>query len=69
MTYNFIRYTPLNGEYSNVWFDRKEISINALECRKSLSDIYETVNELLNREINGCLIPANRVVVGGKFFD
>ncbi|CAG9797004.1 unnamed protein product [Chironomus riparius] len=59
------RYTPLNGEYSNVWFDRKEIAIDVLECRKSLSAIYETVNELLNREIYGCSIPANRVVVGG----
>ncbi|KAG5675037.1 hypothetical protein PVAND_004976 [Polypedilum vanderplanki] len=36
-------YTPLNGEYSNVWFDRKQISIDAQECRKSLSNIYETI--------------------------
>lgn len=62
----FFSYTPLNGEYSNVWFDRKEISIEAQECRKSLSKIYETVNELLSREINGCGIASNRIVVGGK---
>jgi phospholipase/carboxylesterase len=59
------RYTPLNGEYSNVWFDRKSISIDALECRKSMATIYETVNEMLRREIDGCGIAANRVIVGG----
>lgn len=59
------RYTPLNGELSNVWFDRKSISIDAMECRKSLASIYETVNEMLIREIDGCGIQANRVVVGG----
>jgi phospholipase/carboxylesterase len=59
------KYTPMDGEYSNVWFDRKSISIDALECRKSMSAIYETVNEMLSREIYGCGIPARRVVVGG----
>ena len=60
------KYTPLGGEaYSNVWFDRKAVTQEALECRKSLSAIYETVNELLKREIEGCGIPARRVVVGG----
>lgn len=37
----------------------------AFEDRKSLSAIYETVNELLKREIDGCGIPARRIVVGG----
>lgn len=55
----------MNGEYSNVWFDRKSVTIEALENRKSMSSIYETVNELLKREIDGCGIPARRVVVGG----
>jgi phospholipase/carboxylesterase len=59
------KYTPMGGEYSNVWFDRKSISIDALESRKSLSSIYETVNDMLAREIDGCGIPARRVVVGG----
>jgi len=49
-----------------VWFDCKKISINDSECIESLSSIYETINELLNREIEGCGIPANRVIVGGK---
>lgn len=59
------KYTPMGGEYSNVWFDRKSISIDALENRKSLSGIYETVNDMLTREIEGHGIPARRVVVGG----
>lgn len=59
------KYTPLNGEYSNVWFDRKSINIEAQENRKSLAAIYETIQELLKREIDGCGIPAKRVIVGG----
>lgn len=60
------RYTPLNGEHSNVWFDRKQISIDALESRKSMAAMYETVKEMLTRESEGCGIPINRIVVGGK---
>jgi phospholipase/carboxylesterase len=59
------KYTPMGGEYSNVWFDRKSISIDALESRKSLTSIYETVNDMLTREIEGSGISAKRVVVGG----
>lgn len=59
------KYTPMGGEYSNVWFDRKSISIDALESRKSLSSIYDTVSDMLSREIDGCGIPARRVIVGG----
>lgn len=59
------KYSPMGGEYSNVWFDRKSISIDAVENRKSLSSIYETVNEMLTREIDGYGIPARRVIVGG----
>lgn len=59
------KYTPLGGEYSNVWFDRKLVTQDAQENRKSLASIYETINEILKREIEGCGIPARRVVVGG----
>lgn len=59
------RYTPLNNEYSNVWFDRKQVTIDALENRKSLASIYETVNELIDRETTSSGIPPNRVIVGG----
>ncbi|GAB0087817.1 lysophospholipase-like protein 1 [Sergentomyia squamirostris] len=58
------KYSPMNGELSHVWFDRKAISIEAKECRKSLSSIYETVGEMLKTEIDGG-IPENRIVVGG----
>lgn len=59
------KYTPLGGEYSNVWFDRKAVTVEAQENRKSLASIYETINELLKREIDGFGIPAKRIVVGG----
>lgn len=55
----------MNGEYSNVWFDRREISIEALECRKSLSSMYETVKEMIVRESEGSGLALNRIVVGG----
>ncbi|KAG4070003.1 hypothetical protein HA402_013663 [Bradysia odoriphaga] len=57
-------YTPLDGEKSHVWFDRKSISIDALESRKSLASSYELVNELIEAELNNG-IPINRIVVGG----
>lgn len=56
-------YTPLNGELSNVWFDRKSVTIQAKECRRSLATIYETVNEMIARETRE--IPLSRVIVGG----
>lgn len=59
------KYTPLEGEYSNVWFDRKSVTYEAHECRKSLSTIYDTINEMLRREIDGCGVQARRIVVGG----
>ncbi|XP_055903048.1 lysophospholipase-like protein 1 [Eupeodes corollae] len=57
-------YTPLEGELSNVWFDRRSITIDARENRKSLASIYETVHELINEEEN-LGIPAERIIVGG----
>jgi len=57
-------YTPMGGAESNVWFDRKAISIEALESRKSMSKIYESVHELINNEVSEG-IPVNRILVGG----
>lgn len=54
----------MNGENSNVWFDRKAIDINAQESRRSMASIYETVKELIQREIN-LGVPAERIIVGG----
>ncbi|KAL7048100.1 hypothetical protein ACKWTF_003213 [Chironomus riparius] len=59
------KHTPLKGKYSRVWFDCNKISIYDSERIESLSSIYETVDALLNREIEGCGIPANRVIIGG----
>lgn len=58
-------YTPLNNELSNVWFDRRAITIQAQENRRSLASIYETVNEMIDRETKFSNIPESRVIVGG----
>lgn len=57
-------YTPMNGENSNVWFDRKAIDINAQESRRSMVSIYEKVTEMIQREINLGVSP-ERIIVGG----
>lgn len=55
--------TDFPSQKSHVWFDRKSISIDSLESRKSLANSYELVNELIENELkNG--IPINRIVVG-----
>uniref|UniRef100_A0A182W169 palmitoyl-protein hydrolase n=1 Tax=Anopheles minimus TaxID=112268 RepID=A0A182W169_9DIPT len=57
-------YTPMGGENSNVWFNRKRIEMDCPEIRTSLASIYDTVNEMLVREM-AAGIPLNRIVVGG----
>lgn len=57
-------YTPLDGQLSNVWFDREQISIQAPENRKSMSNIYKSIKELINNEV-AQKIPINRIMVGG----
>ncbi|CAD6994791.1 unnamed protein product [Ceratitis capitata] len=57
-------YTPLSGEQSNVWFDRRAISIDVLENRKSISQIYDKINDIINNEAE-LGITSNRIVVGG----
>lgn len=57
-------YTPNDGDLSNVWFDRKDISIDAQECRLSLAKIYESVNELIRNEVQKGISPS-RIIVGG----
>ncbi|XP_022217098.1 lysophospholipase-like protein 1 [Drosophila obscura] len=58
------KYTPLNGQESNVWFDRRSVNIAAQESKKSMSQCYESVNQLIEDEVsNG--IPASRIIVGG----
>ncbi|XP_055613838.1 lysophospholipase-like protein 1 [Uranotaenia lowii] len=57
-------YTPMGGENSNVWFNRKRIEMDCPEIRTSLASIYDTVNEILKREIAQG-VPAERIIVGG----
>lgn len=57
-------YTPMDGQNSNVWFDRKAIEYNAPESRRSMAQIYETVSKLIEREINLGISP-DRIIVGG----
>ncbi|ETN63290.1 hypothetical protein AND_005004 [Anopheles darlingi] len=57
-------YTPMGGENSNVWFNRKRIEMDCPEIRTSLASIYDTVNELLVREM-AAGVPLSRIIVGG----
>ncbi|XP_034487794.1 lysophospholipase-like protein 1 [Drosophila innubila] len=58
------KYTPLNGQPSTVWFDRRSVNIAAQESRKSMSECYNIVQQLIQTEVdNG--IPLNRIIVGG----
>ncbi|ALC47704.1 CG6567 [Drosophila busckii] len=58
------KYTPLNGSYSHVWFDRQSVNIAALETRKSMSQSYDIVQKLIQNEVDEG-IPINRIIVGG----
>ncbi|XP_039968455.1 lysophospholipase-like protein 1 isoform X1 [Bactrocera tryoni] len=57
-------YTPLSGQLSNVWFDRRAISIKALENRESLSLMYKKMNDLIQNEVDLGVLP-NRIIIGG----
>ncbi|XP_023175490.1 lysophospholipase-like protein 1 [Drosophila hydei] len=58
------KYTPLNGQLSTVWFDRRSVNIAAQESKKSMSQSYEIVQKLIQNEID-LGIPLNRIIVGG----
>ncbi|XP_065077136.1 lysophospholipase-like protein 1 [Ochlerotatus camptorhynchus] len=57
-------YAPMGGDNSNVWFNRKRIEMDCPEIRTSLASIYDTVNEILIREMAQG-VPASRIIVGG----
>lgn len=57
-------YTPMDRQLSNVWFDRKQITIDAKEDRLSLAKIYDSVNELIRNEVEKGIAPS-RIIVGG----
>lgn len=57
-------YTPSNGMISNVWFNRKEISISVPEDEDSINSMCHTISQLIDTEhSNG--IAYNRMIVGG----
>ncbi|XP_076234396.1 lysophospholipase-like protein 1 [Calliopsis andreniformis] len=57
-------YTVYGGMLSNVWFNRKMISINASEDTESIDSMCQTVSKLIDTEMsNG--ISSNRIIVGG----
>ncbi|XP_017966747.2 lysophospholipase-like protein 1 [Drosophila navojoa] len=58
------KYTPLNGQLSTVWFDRRSVNIAAQESRKSMAQSYEIVNKLIQEEVD-LGIPLSRIIVGG----
>lgn len=58
------KYTPLNQEYSNVWFDRNSIDIEAPENLESLKSIHKEVDQIVEREIQQ-LNNTRRLIAGG----
>lgn len=57
-------YTPLTGELSHVWFDRKSICIESPEIRPSMTEAHHIIAQLIQNEM-AQQIPANRIMVGG----
>lgn len=57
-------YTPCNGEKSNVWFDRFDISPMVPEKIESIAEIETEVKRLIKNE-NDVGIPSSRIIVGG----
>lgn len=58
------KYIPLDGMISNVWYNRKAISIHVPEESDSINTICNTVSELIEGEVTAG-IPYNRILVGG----
>ncbi|XP_012276078.1 lysophospholipase-like protein 1 [Orussus abietinus] len=58
------RYTPNGGMISNVWFDRKDISMFVPEEVESVNLMCEKASELIEKETE-IGIPESRIVLGG----
>ncbi|XP_013419287.1 lysophospholipase-like protein 1 [Lingula anatina] len=57
-------YTPMLGQLSTVWFDRKQISPFVPEDTKTLEESCSELNKLIETEVeNG--IPLERIILGG----
>ncbi|XP_058790137.1 lysophospholipase-like protein 1 [Phymastichus coffea] len=57
-------YTPNRGMPSNVWFDRKAISIRVPEVKDSVDLMCKKASDLIDKEIAEG-IPVKRIAVGG----
>ncbi|KAJ8952970.1 hypothetical protein NQ314_007446 [Rhamnusium bicolor] len=57
-------YTPLQGELSNVWFDRYNITPDIPEHRETLESIGSEIDTLINKIVESG-IPLNRIIIGG----
>ncbi|KAM6218226.1 lysophospholipase-like protein 1 [Rhynchocyon petersi] len=57
-------YTPVNGELSNVWFDRFKISNDCPEHLESIDAMCQMLADVINDEVN-IGIKKNRILVGG----
>ncbi|XP_021499088.1 lysophospholipase-like protein 1 isoform X1 [Meriones unguiculatus] len=57
-------YTPMKGEFSNVWFDRFKISNDCPEHLESIDRMCQVLTGLIDDEVrNG--IPKSRILIGG----
>ncbi|XP_014220502.1 lysophospholipase-like protein 1 [Trichogramma pretiosum] len=57
-------YTANGGLPSNIWFDRRNVSIDAPELKHSIDIMCNKASELIHREIAGG-IPPSRIIIGG----
>ncbi|KAJ8951016.1 hypothetical protein NQ318_006401 [Aromia moschata] len=57
-------YTPLQGELSNVWFDRYSITPDVPEHKETLDEAGGEIRSLIQKIGDGG-IPQNRIIIGG----
>ncbi|KAJ9591569.1 hypothetical protein L9F63_001923 [Diploptera punctata] len=58
-------YTPLDGGFSNVWFDRLSISPDVPEHTETLDEVCTDMVDFIKNEVIQKGIPENRIIVGG----
>ncbi|PSN36110.1 hypothetical protein C0J52_17198 [Blattella germanica] len=58
-------YTLLDGELSNVWFNRLGVSLDTPEHMESLNEAGRDVVDFINTYVIKTGIPENRIIVGG----
>ncbi|XP_018579600.1 lysophospholipase-like protein 1 [Anoplophora glabripennis] len=57
-------YTPLQGELSNVWFDRYDITPDVPEHKETLESIGGEIKMFINKVVESG-VPLNRIIIGG----